>query len=256
VLKKQLRELNSYATIKYMHCPNCRHILTKIDLDGIEVEHCNSCGSTLFEANEINRITLKDAERLQLIRQTDVISGGEKLSPRDGSILKRITNGAIPQHVTILESETTGEVFAFPDDLVEFKKAQNAKVEYYKAWHIPMPPVANVLVFGFAVFAAASLAYMVTLVQQPTSQPIQAQTLCENGIGMIALENQSGYVVSCTTARDLSCKVTAVCNDGSPVTLTCTDKTYFGTTSSTCSQVKFMYKDGNDVMETQWELLK
>lgn len=239
-----------------MHCPNCRHILTVINLEGIEVDHCNSCGGSLFEANEINRISLKDAERLALIRQTDVISGGEKISPRDGSILTRITNESIPQHVTLLSSESTGEVFAFAEDLVEFKKAQNAKVEYYKAWHIPMPPVASVLVFGFALFAAASLAYMVTLVQQPTNTAIQAQALCTGGIGQIPLENSQGHVVSCTTPEDLSCTVTAVCLNGESVKLTCADKTYFGTTSEQCSHVKFVHKDGNTILETGWELLK
>lgn len=239
-----------------MHCPNCRHILTVIDLDGIEVDHCNSCGSTLFEANEINRITLKDAERLSLIKQTDVISGGEKISPRDGSPLTRITSDSIPQHVTLLESRTTGEVFAYAEDLLEFKKAQSAKVDYYKAWHIPMPPVASVLVFGFAVFAAASLAYMVTLIQQPTNQSIQAQTLCKSGIGQIPLEDGQGHVVSCTTTHDLSCNVKAYCFNGTEIKLTCTDKTYFGTTNENCSHVKFSYTDGNDSIETGWELLK
>jgi len=236
-----------------MHCPNCRHILTKVDLSGIEVDHCNSCGGTIFEPNEINRITEKDAQKLGLMKQTDVISAGDKISPRDGSIMKRLDAKSIPKHVTLLQSESTGEIFAFADDLIEFKKAQDAKVNYYKTWHIPMPPVANVLVFSFALFASAALAYMVTLIQSPATQSIQAQTLCEGGIGQITLE--SGHVVSCTTGIDLSCSVKALCDDGSPVELTCTDKTYFGTTSSTCSQVKFIYENGSDTVETEWEFL-
>ena len=236
-----------------MHCPNCRHILTKINLNGIEVDHCNSCGGTLFEANEINRITLKDAQRLSLIKQTDVISATEKISPRDGSILKRIDAQSIPKHVTLLQSSSTGEVFAFADDLIEFKNAQDAKVNYYKAWQIPMPPVKNVLVFSFALFASATLAYMVTLIQSPATQSIQAQTLCEGGIGQIPLEQ--GHVVSCTTGVDLSCQVQALCDDGTTVELNCTNKTYFGTTSPTCSQVKFIYEEDSTTVETEWEFL-
>lgn len=239
-----------------MHCPNCHHILTKVQLDTIEVEHCNSCGGTLFEANEINRVTEKDAERLSLMKQTDAISGGEKLSPRDGSILQRIQSESIPQHVTLLESKSTGEVFAFAEDLLEFKKAQDAKINYYKSWHIPMPPLANVLVFGFAVMASASIAYMVTLIQSPKTQSIQAQTICEGGIGKVKLQNGDGYLVSCTTPVDLGCKMQATCDDGMPVQLTCKEKTYFGTTTPTCSQVKFSYKDGQESIETDWEFLK
>lgn len=239
-----------------MHCPNCRHILTQVDLETIQVEHCNSCGSTLFEANEINRITEKDAERLSLMKQTDSISGGEKLSPRDGSVMQRIQHESIPQHVTLLESKTTGEVFAYPGDLLEFKKAQNAKINYYKSWHIPMPPLANVLVFSFAIIASASIAYMVTLIQSPTTQSIEAQQLCEGGIGQSKLTDGTGHVVSCTTAVDFGCKVQATCDNGLPIELTCTGKTYFGTTSPGCSQVQFSYHDGTDTVETAWELLR
>ncbi|KXK11232.1 MAG: hypothetical protein UZ22_OP11002000438 [Microgenomates bacterium OLB23] len=110
-----------------MHCPNCHHILVKVLLDSVEVDHCNFCGATLFDMNEINRITLTDARRLAEMKQSDVISGEEKLSPRDGSPLVRITNDAIPQFVTILHSPTTGEVFAFADDLVNFKKGAKCK---------------------------------------------------------------------------------------------------------------------------------
>ena len=236
-----------------MHCPNCQHILTKVNLHDIEVEHCSNCGGTLFEANEINRITEKDAEKLSLIKQTDVISATEKISPRDGSILKRIDRPSIPRHVTLLQSDSTGEVFAFPDDLLEFKKAQDAKVHYFKTWHIPMPPVKNVLVFGFAVFASTSIAYLVTLIQNPATQSIQAQTLCEGGIAHIPLEN--GHVVSCTTPYDLSCQVKARCQSGETVELTCTQNTYFGTVDESCSAVQFYYQDNDKSVETLWKEL-
>lgn len=237
-----------------MHCPNCRHILTKVDLGGIEVEHCNNCGGTLFESNEINRVTRKDAERLSLMKQTDIISGAEKISPRDGSTFKRINSPSIPSHVTLLQSESTGEVFTFADDLLEFKNAQDAKVSYYKSWRIPMPPVKNVLVFSFAVFATTSLAYLVTLVQSPATQSIQAQTFCEGGISTIPLENS--YVISCTTPVDLGCEVQARCNTGDIIELTCAQNTYFGTVSpDTCPQVQFYYEDNDGRVETEWENL-
>ena len=56
-----------------MHCPNCKHILTTVTLENIVIEHCNYCGGSLFEENEINRITEKDAEKLALMKQSDSI---------------------------------------------------------------------------------------------------------------------------------------------------------------------------------------
>ena len=236
-----------------MHCPNCRHILTKVNLSGIEVEHCNNCGSTLFEANEINRITSKDAERLSMMKQTDVISAAEKISPRDGNPLTRIEGESIPQHVTILHSESTGETFAFPDDLVEFKKAQGAKVEYFKAWRIPMPQVRNILVLGLALFATVSFAYIASTMRAPTSQSIRAQELCVDGVGTVDIGDS--IMVSCTTSLDLSCGVQAECANGESVQLTCSNNTYFGTVSELCTSVRFFYEDEDGRVETIWKSL-
>ncbi len=233
-----------------MHCPNCRHILTKVELHGIEIEHCNSCGGSLFEANEINRIDVKDAERLSMMKQTDVISATEKLSPRDGSSFSRFESPSIPQHVTLLRSESTGEIFAFPDDLVEFKKAQTAKVTYFKTWRIPMPAIRNVLVFSLVLFASATAAYMVNSLQSPTQQTIHAGSLCENNVGKIELKN--GTLVSCTTPVDLSCQVEAECISGDKLNLTCTGNTYFTTVPESCDQVRFFYEDSNERVETDW----
>lgn len=230
----------------YMHCPNCRHILTVVDLDNTQVEHCNSCGGTLFEENEINRITLKDAERLALMKQTDVISAGDKISPRDGSAMTRINRPSIPNHITLLGSESTGEVFAYPDDLVEFKQAQDAKVNYYKTWRIPMPALQQVLVFGIIVMAAASLAYVSRTLQGPGQKTsIQAQTLCENGVGIIDLENS--YLVSCTTAADLSCTAAAEC-DGQTIAVELSEaqNTHFGNIPKECSTITFTCLNGDE----------
>lgn len=234
-----------------MHCPNCRHILTIVQLENVEVEHCNNCGGTIFEANEINRITQRDAERLAMMKKTDEVSASDKISPRDGSVMTRVKSNSIPEHVTLLQSKSSGEIFAYADDLVAFKQAQDAKVNYYKIWHLPMPAVQQVLVFGFAIFAAVSLAALVTLIQDPTTQSTQAQSLCENGIQTIELED--GHLVSCTTQLDLKCELTARCSNSSElIPLTCNDRTYFGTVPATCEEIRFMYTEDNQVIETDW----
>lgn len=237
-----------------MHCPNCKHILTLVELENVQVEHCNNCGGTLFEANEINRTTQKDAQRLSMMKLSDVLSGGDKVSPRDGSLLTRIDSPSIPQHVTLLQSKSTGEIFAFADDLLAFKDAQDAKVAYYRSWKIPMPQISQVMVFSFAILASAGLAYFASLLSQPQTRSTQAQTLCEGGIGQVKLE--SGHVVSCTTLLDLKCALKATCQDGTELPLTCSDKTYFTTTPASCTHVRFTYTDGTDSLSTTLEELR
>lgn len=193
-----------------MHCPNCRHILTKVQLDHIEVEHCNNCGGTIFEPNEINRLTDHDVERLSMLKQNDVISGGDKVSPSDGSIMTRIDSDSIPLHVTLLQSKTTGEVFAYLDDLVEFKKAQEAKIEYYKAWRIPLPVLQQVLVYSLIAVIGVGATYTagrMLLFDDESKQSIQADSLCNADLTITKIQN--GSLISCSIPSDLECTAEA-----------------------------------------------
>ncbi len=234
-----------------MHCPNCRHILTVVQLDEIQVEHCNNCGGSLFEANEINRITLKDAQRLQLMKSTDVLDAGPKVSPRDNSPLVRIDTPSIPQHITLLQSASSGEVFAYADDLVAFKQAQDAKINYFRTWNIPVPNIAQIMVFSFALFASVGLAYFASLVSQPSTRTSQAQTLCAGEVGIVKTDKAT--FVTCTTPVDLDCNVKATCKNGTQVPLTCQDSTYLGTIPAGCQEIQFSYEGKDGVLETEWE---
>jgi len=237
-----------------MHCPNCKHILIQVTLENITVEHCNYCGSTLFEENEINRITIKDAERLSLMKQSDSISGGEKISPRDGSIMERIQNESIPQHITLLRAKSTGEIFAYPEDLLEFKTAQNAKIDYYKTWRIPMPALQQVLVLSFVMVFTGAAIYMASLLQTPHNQAIQAQELCQGGIEMIDVKDD--VLVSCLTSIPLKCTIQATC-DGRVIDIetSSAQTTHFGSVSKTCTDVRFVCSDNGKEIDTDWKSL-
>lgn len=237
-----------------MHCPNCRHILTQVELNTITIEHCNYCGGSLFEENEINRITVKDAEKLALMKESDSISGGEKLSPRDGSVMERVQNDSIPQHVTLLRDATSGEIFAYAEDLLEFKKAQTAKVDYYKLWRIPMPALQQVLVLSFVMVFTGAAIYMASLLQAPQSQSIQAQELCQGGIEMLSVKDD--ILVSCLTEIPLTCTIQATC-DGRVVDVetSSAQTTHFGTVPQNCSDVRFVCGDHGENLETDWEEL-
>lgn len=239
-----------------MHCPNCHHILIKVQLDSVEVDHCNFCGSTLFDINEINRITLADARKLAEMKQSDVISGEEKLSPRDGSPLTRINNDSIPQYVTILHSATTGEVFAFADDLINFKRAQKAKISYFKTWQIPLPALQSVLVYGLILVATLSVAYMANTFQGPTSHTTQATSLCINK--NIIERTEGGFLVFCETKSPLNCAVRAVCAEGEklfPLNSDADRTSHYEVLPTACTNAKIECAEGSTSIETDWLLL-
>ncbi len=236
-----------------MHCPNCRHVLTKVQLQSIEVDHCNFCGSTLFDINEINRITLADARKLADIKQSDVISGDEKLSPKDGSPLERIEEESIPQFVTLLHSKTTGEVFAFPDDLINFKKAQKAKISYFKTWNMPLPALQSVLLFSVLLASTLSVVYISSRFQNTAPQTTQASNLCVNK--NIVERNGEAILVFCETKSPFDCNVRAVCEDGEKVLplQVNTDRTdHFVVLPPACTNVKIECSEGASHIDSDW----
>lgn len=148
--------------------------MTPVSCGTIAVDHCDYCGGTFFDQNEINRITLEHAITLAEQKEADSLTGNSKNCPKDGAIMKSVQMESVPRHVVLLQCDTCSGVFVFADDLVEFKKAQNAKLHYYSAWRIPMPSVSAIIVFSFVVAISAGLAYRFNPFFGPPSAPIRA----------------------------------------------------------------------------------
>jgi len=137
-----------------MVCPNCQKPLDFVLLDNQKILHCPNCGGSFFEENGINRITLETAEKLAADKKTEEISGEEKHCPKDNNLLTPINfqNGEqspIPPHINLLRCPQCHGIFAFPDDLINFKQAQSAKINYFKTWLIPPSSLRALLVFTF-----------------------------------------------------------------------------------------------------------
>jgi len=137
-----------------MLCPNCQEPFDFISIDNQKILHCSNCGGSFFEENGINRISLETAEKLAADKKTEEISGQEKHCPKDGNLLLPMNSqndeqSAIPPNITLLRCPQCHGIFAFPDDLVDFKKAQAAKINYFKTWLIPPSSLKTLLVFTF-----------------------------------------------------------------------------------------------------------
>ena len=141
-----------------MNCPNCTLPLTSMARDDQEILHCKNCGGSFFEENGINRITIQTAQELHDDQQSDELSGKEKLCPKDATKLNVMSlNEAVPQHVILLQCAKCKGIFTYAEDLVSFKKAQQAKINYFAAWNIPLPALRSVAVLSFVAFFAAIL---------------------------------------------------------------------------------------------------
>ncbi len=180
-----------------MSCPNCGDTMKPVNLDHITIDHCGNCGATFFDENEINRISARDARLLSVDKKLDSISGFEKLCPRDKTPLKTYTQESIPQFVTLLRCDKCAGIFAFADDLVNFKNAQGAKINYFKLWHIPAPPLKNLIVYSFLFVAAVST--LITVMQTGSQQQVTSRA--EDIITTIDLVDSPDATLICFTTK-------------------------------------------------------
>lgn len=160
-----------------MLCPNCSQTMDYVNLDNQSILHCNNCGCSFFDENGINRISKLSAQKLAKDKKNSEISGKEKLCPRDKTVLVAIQDESIPQDVSLLRCSKCNGIFAYPDDLIFFKKAQSAKINFLKIWKMPIPSLKTVLVFSFLGIISLSLIAGFNSIQKKQINKSQAQDL-------------------------------------------------------------------------------
>jgi hypothetical protein len=100
------------------------------------------------------------------------------ICPKDGSPLYTIDhNQAVPQIVTLYECRVCKGVFSMPKDLLAFKKAQLAKLNFIKSWGIPLPSLQTVMLFSIMAFFSIAAFTSLFFFTQPNLQRSQASEL-------------------------------------------------------------------------------
>ncbi len=234
-----------------MKCPNCHTNLDTDVYDNIEINHCPSCGGTFFDSNEINRISLETARELSTNKRSDSLSGGEKFCPRDQNIMTTFKADSVPQHVTILKCDSCGGAFAFADDLVEFKSAQEVKINYFKIWRIPMPAMRTVLVTSFiAILSLSALTANYMLLQKPQTTFIQAETICSR---LQIINNENGYLAFCDSETPVTSKAKLFCDSGEReiIVSKAASTIHSIQVGIDCTAIQFIFEDNGQSLETE-----
>lgn len=188
-----------------MNCPNCDKKMKQKLLDKQTLYHCPNCGSTFFDQNGINRITLTSASELNKDKKQEFYSPDNKLCPRDKTEMKELEKeDSIPREVSLFQCPTCWGIFVYPQDLVTFKKAQKVKIQFFKLWGKPLPSVQNILIFGFLALVSVSMLGALLTVQKQRSQVSQAAGPAKN----IKFEHMNnGVVVYFTTTLPYTSKI-------------------------------------------------
>lgn len=135
-------------------CPDCNRALiarkVKTHSGGrTELDQCPFCGGIWFDHFEANQVPLPEIKKLasqtpELQKALDS-SFGESKCPHCLVPLVALRSESIPKHLNVFSCPQCRGNWFSQKNLLEFKVAQKAKVNYFKLWQIPLPSTFSVL---------------------------------------------------------------------------------------------------------------
>lgn len=134
-----------------MLCPECNHQLAPIALPvktgKVELDYCNRCGGVWSDRGEVNFLEEKDLSPLIHVLPKRVTHAAyiTHRCPKDKSTLEQFRGESVPVDLHLYRCITCAGIWFPEKSLFEFKKAQRAKLSYYKTWKIPLHSMYAIL---------------------------------------------------------------------------------------------------------------
>lgn len=197
-----------------MFCPDCNHHLSPatIPVKGSTVilDYCGYCGGVWTDHAETNFFTLQDLNTLHNVlphAPKKALTGSHKC-PHDNRELTRLEHESVPLGTSVLHCATCGGNWFPYGELARFKKAQKAKVDYFKVWGIPLHSMYAVLLplFVVAVLSTGMLGAVIGIRNQ---QNLQSQARDVIGKPIVIKGSAPGeIIISYTTSSSLQSSIT------------------------------------------------
>lgn len=161
-------------------CPNCNnHLSTKqvqtSSSGTISVDTCDACGGVYFDRGEVNRIPKGVAAKLVHEPHAKQVNSkkGKHHCPKCGSDLERYWGESVPNDVYVLRCPACHGAWFQEQELVKFKKAQAAKIDFFKTWKIPLPSLSSVML-PISLFVLLSGTMWIALDQIQENQDLRS----------------------------------------------------------------------------------
>lgn len=147
-----------------MTCPQCSENLSNLEIittDGTpkNIEECLNCGGHFLEGYLVNFISTETAHNIDsVLPKKKNLSNTEPKCHHCGQIMFAIKDGdSIPLAVTVYNCPNGHGDFFPKGQLLLFKKAQDAKINYHKLWGIPLKTVFAVVIPLFVIFTSVTV---------------------------------------------------------------------------------------------------
>lgn len=191
-----------------MHCPDCSREMMVVTLGTtppVKLDVCEFCGGVWTDQSEANFIQKSDLAALPLATQTTTPT--ERYCPKDHTTLVRFFAESIPEHVAIYRCETCGGNWFPAGNLQKFKKAQSAKLSFFKTWRIPLSSAYAILLPVLLFFIiTGGLFITVKSIQQQQQLESQAATLVRKPV--VRSISPTEVFISFTTKKPVTASIT------------------------------------------------
>lgn len=146
-----------------MTCPLCQSDLSSIEIETLDgqtanIDECLNCGGHFlppFLANFISQNTAKNID--SVLSKVTSVPTHSPTCPQCHQEMPSIKDDTVPNNVTVFKCPNNHGDFYPQGQLLQFKKAQDAKINYHKLWGIPLKSAFAVIIPLLIVFTAVTV---------------------------------------------------------------------------------------------------
>lgn len=146
-----------------MTCPHCGSPLSFIAIETTDgqnqnIDECLNCGGHFLPPYLANFLSLETAKNVDsVLPKSKTVPAAHPTCPKCNQTMSSIKDDSVPGNVTVFTCPNNHGDFFPKNQLLAFKKAQQAKIYYHKIWGIPLRSAFTVLIPLVVVFTAVTV---------------------------------------------------------------------------------------------------
>ena len=135
-----------------MTCPHCSHPLSFITIDTTDgktqtINECLNCGGHFLPPFMANFLSVETAKNVDsVLPKSKTVPATRPICPLCSQAMSSIKDDSVPETVTVFTCPNNHGDFFPKNQLLSFKKAQQAKIYYHKLWGIPLKSAFAVII--------------------------------------------------------------------------------------------------------------
>lgn len=195
-----------------MQCPDCSHEMDNVTLGTnppIQLDVCSYCGGIWTDQGEANFFKESDLMAIGIPPRHvhQVKTPSYRSCPKDATPLTRFRGESVPEGIVVYRCETCGGSWFPTGQLVKFKRAQRAKLRFFKTWHLPIASAYAILLPIFLIFIiTGGLIVTVRSIQEQQQLESQAKSLV--GKPVVRAASPNDVFISFTTQGPVGTSLT------------------------------------------------